>query len=143
MLALLILLSAEYMLEVIGAGATAKATQDYHSIWLASPESTRNLEEIAKVLTDSRAKGAVETTHNRKIATSWLYQVKENLNRLAKAYWRDPLYVMAKFVMCILGGIIMGFTFYKSNTSQQGSQNLLFVRLNPLRASFPLLNICI
>lgn len=127
---------AEYMLEVIGAGATAKATQDWNAIYLASPERTRNLHDIERILAESREKGAAETTHTKKIATSWPYQVQQNLVRLSRAYWREPVYILAKFLLCFVGGIILGFTFFRTKLTQQGSQNILFVRM-PL---FNLLN---
>ena len=42
----MILFSAKYMLDVIGAGVTATCEQDWHEIWKASPEANCVEEEI-------------------------------------------------------------------------------------------------
>jgi len=38
----------------------------------------------------------------------------------------QPVYLMAKLVLNIGAGLFIGFTFFKSNNSQQGTQNQLF-----------------
>ena len=61
-------------------------------------------------------------------ATGWLYQLKQLFTRLAISYWRTPTYVMSKFMLSILGGLLIGFTFFHSKDTLQGTQNKLFVR---------------
>ena len=115
------------MLDVIGAGATAQATQDWHRSWLLSPERKVVQDEVDRIQTDGQSGSSAEGEHNREFATTWFYQVQLNLARLATAYLRDPTYIMAKVSLSILGGIILGFTFFKASDSQQGTQNKLFV----------------
>ncbi|TEB24253.1 hypothetical protein FA13DRAFT_1756871 [Coprinellus micaceus] len=62
---------AEYMLDVIGAGATAKSAQDWYSIWKQSPEALAVSQEIDAIVGEGRQRGA--------FATSWSVQ----------AFWRD------------------------------------------------------
>ena len=116
------------MLEVIGAGATAQSTQDWHQSWLDSQERRLVQDEISHFHNEGQKKGAVETTLKREFATNWFYQVQQNLVRLGRAYWRDVDYIMSKFALSALGGLIIGFTFFQSPDSQQGTQNKLFVR---------------
>ncbi|KAH7099818.1 pleiotropic drug resistance ABC transporter [Auriculariales sp. MPI-PUGE-AT-0066] len=131
---------AEYMLEAIGAGATAQAKQDWHQSWLNSPERHTVQEEIDQFHREGEKKGAVQTALKREFATTWFYQVRENLARLAVAYWRDPSYVMAKFALSALGGLIIGFTFFTAPDSQQGTQNKLFAIFMATILSVPLSN---
>ena len=43
-------------------------------------------------------------------------------------YWRSPTYLTAKMMLNIVGGLFIGFTFFKRNDSVEGTQNKLFVR---------------
>ncbi|KAF8957821.1 pleiotropic drug resistance ABC transporter [Flammula alnicola] len=72
---------AEYMLDVIGAGATATSAQNWYDIWQVSPDSK---------------------------------QTCELLKRDADAHWRDPNYLMAKLMLNAIGGLFIGFTFFKA-----------------------------
>jgi ABC-2 type transporter len=44
-----------------------------------------------------------------------------------QAYWKNPAYLVAKFALCIAGGLLIGFMFYKNSGSLQDTQNKLFV----------------
>jgi ATP-binding cassette subfamily G (WHITE) protein 2 (SNQ2) len=115
------------MLEVIGAGATATSNHDWHAIWKDSHEAVRVDQEIEQIHTEGRKKPALEATFASEFATPWLYQTWELIKRNHVAYWRDPTYVMAKLALNIIGGLFIGFTFFKASNSQQGTQNKLFV----------------
>ncbi|TEB24254.1 hypothetical protein FA13DRAFT_1714739 [Coprinellus micaceus] len=118
---------AEYMLDVIGAGATATAAQDWYGIWQASPEASgypgfRSMPSTLKVVAALLSR--LPYTRNSRRRGS--FQVKELFMREAQAYWRDPTYLMAKFALNVIAGLFVGFTFYKSKDTQQGTQNKLF-----------------
>lgn len=119
--------SAEFMLDVIGAGATAMSEQNWYDIWRASPESEHLQQEIESIHSEGRNRPAVKATFHSEFATSWLYQTGQLLKRDAEAHWRDPTYLMAKLVLNSVGGLFLGFTFFNSKDSQQGTQNKLFV----------------
>lgn len=117
------------MLDVIGAGATATSAQDWDAIWRRSSEATRTQEEIDHFYAEGRNRSAVTTDLHSEFATSWFYQVKELFIREAQSYWRDPTYLIAaKIALNVLAGLFVGFTFYRSKDTQQGTQNKLFVR---------------
>ncbi|EAU85334.2 ABC transporter [Coprinopsis cinerea okayama7 len=117
---------AEYMLDVIGAGATATTSFDWYSIWKISPEAACVQQEIEGIYAEGRGRPAVEATLQSEFATSWGYQVKELFYRNVQSYWRDPTYLMAKLVLNAFGGLFVGFTFFNAPNTQQGTQNKLF-----------------
>ncbi|KAG5650931.1 hypothetical protein H0H81_010506 [Sphagnurus paluster] len=131
---------AEFMLDVIGAGATATSTQDWHAIWRSSEESKRLQKEVDEIHTTGRNHPPVEATLQSEFATSWLNQTGLLLKRNLQAYWRDPTYLMAKLVLNVVGGLFIGFTFFKSKNTQQGTQNKLFAIFMATILSVPLSN---
>ncbi|CAA7262034.1 unnamed protein product [Cyclocybe aegerita] len=131
---------AEYMLDVIGAGATATSEQDWYAIWKSSPEAKAGLEEIEAIHAEGRNRPAVEATFHSEFATSWVYQAWELFKRDAEAHWRDPTYLIAKLVLSGVGGFFIGLTFFKSKDSQQGTQNKLFAIFMATLLCVPLAN---
>lgn len=117
--------SAEFMLDVIGAGATAKSTQDWHTVWRESCEFEEMQRQIADIHTMGRIHPPVQAAYT---PTSWLYQMHVLLHRNTIAFWRDPTYIMSKMVLNAIGGLFIGVTFYHSADSQQGTLNKIFVR---------------
>lgn len=118
------------MLEIIGAGATATSEQDWHTIWKNSPQAIRLEKEIEEIHREGRKRPPVRATFTSEFATSWFYQTWELFKRGHVAYWRNPTYLMAKLSLNIIGGLFIGFTFFKASNSQQGTQNKLFVSLS-------------
>ncbi|KAJ6507866.1 pleiotropic drug resistance ABC transporter [Mycena vitilis] len=117
---------AEFMLDVIGAGATATSTQDWEAVWRKSPESAKAREELERIHTDGRSRGAVKATFTATYATPWTQQAASLLRRDFRFRWRDPTYLLSKLVLNIVAGLIIGFTFFKAKATQQGTQNQLF-----------------
>jgi len=114
------------MLDVIGAGATATTTVNWHDVWEKSPEATSTAREIQRVHQEGRNRPAVETKLRTEYSTSWVHQTFVVTQRSAAATWRDPTYVTAKLVANIASGLFIGFTFWKSPSTMQGVQNKLF-----------------
>ncbi|PPR00573.1 hypothetical protein CVT24_005458 [Panaeolus cyanescens] len=131
---------AEYMLDVIGAGATASSEQDWHDVWLKSHEVVQVKQEIETIHTEGRNKPALTAEFRSEFATSWFYQMTELFKRDIQAHWRDPTYLMAKFTVHILGALFIGFTFWQSKDTQQGTQNKLFSIFMITILSVPLAN---
>ena len=127
LLANLGLLRAEYILEAIGAGATASSDIDWYAAWKKSPEAARVQDELEAIHTEGRSKPAVQARLQGEYPTSWFYQMSLLLQRDAQAHWRDPVYLIAKVALNIAAALLIGFTFYKAKTTIQGTQNHLFV----------------
>lgn len=119
--------SAEYMLDVIGAGATANTSVDWHNVWRLSPEAAALEDELGRIHTEGRSRPVVQTELRTQFATSWKHQTIALTQRNFQAYWRNPTYLMGKLVLNIAGGLLIGFTFYNTKDSLQGTQNKLFV----------------
>ncbi|KAF8196094.1 pleiotropic drug resistance ABC transporter [Pholiota molesta] len=117
---------AEYMLDVIGAGATATSAQNWYDIWQTAPESKELQQELDVIHTEGINRPAVTAELHSEFATSWLYQMWELLKRDAEAHWRDPSYVMAKLIL--------------NADTQQGTQNKLFAIFMATILSVPLSN---
>ncbi|KAF5378810.1 hypothetical protein D9615_006999 [Tricholomella constricta] len=131
---------AEFMLDVIGAGATATSEQDWYAIWKRSPESVETQEELENIHKEGRSRPPVEATLHSEFATPWLHQMKALFFRDSRAHWRNPTYLMAKLILNVFGGLFIGFTFFKAKNSQQGTQNQLFAVYMGTIISAPLSN---
>ncbi|EAA66292.1 hypothetical protein AN1174.2 [Aspergillus nidulans FGSC A4] len=118
---------AEYILEVIGAGASGKSDLDWPSIWKESTEAREVLQEIDRIHKDRASASSVEdkNTH-REYAMPFTDQLWQVTSRVFQQYWREPIYVWAKLILAIASGLFIGFTFFKPDSSQQGFQDVLF-----------------
>lgn len=115
------------MLEVVGAGATAVADRDWYEVWLNSKERERLDDDLEHIHTEGRKQPPVAQTLEGTYATPWMFQTKTLLRRQYASYWRNPTYLMSKLVLNIVGGLFIGFTFFKSGSSIQANQDKLFV----------------
>lgn len=117
---------AEYMLDVIGAGATAVSTTDWYNVWKCSPEAAQLQDYINDLHEQGRSHPRQLNDQYSVFATSWLHQFVALTHRNFQAYWRNPTYIRAKFLLNIAGGLLVGFTFFQATDSLQGTQNKLF-----------------
>ena len=114
------------MLDVIGAGATATSTIDWHTVWKTSPEATATALEIQRIHNEGRNRSTVETKRYTEYSTSWIHQTSVVARRSAAAIWRNPTYVTAKLLLNVAAGLFIGFTFWKSPSTEQGTRSKLF-----------------
>ena len=119
--------SAEWMLDVIGAGATASSAIEWHESWAKSREANVVQDEIEDIHAEGHKKPPVHAIQESAFASAWGVQLYFLLKRAFQSYWRNPTYLMAKYVLNIVGGLFIGFTFFKAKDSVQGTQNKLFV----------------
>ena len=119
---------AEYILEQIGAGATATTNKNWHEVWLSSPERDAAANEIEAFHTRlSHVKSAADTSDDtRAFAMPFSTQFKAVTIRTFQHYYRSPTYIGGKFVLSCLAALFIGFTFYMEDNSVQGFQNKLF-----------------
>ncbi|KAE8309870.1 ABC-2 type transporter-domain-containing protein [Aspergillus transmontanensis] len=121
---------AEYMLEIIGAGASGKASKDWSAVWNESSESSNVQKEIDRIYQEraSASNGSGDTHHGKpaEYAMPFMYQLWYVTHRVFQQYWREPAYVWAKLLLATLSSLFIGFTFFKPNSSQQGFQDILF-----------------
>ncbi|CCD25960.2 pleiotropic drug resistance family ABC transporter NDAI_0G01840 [Naumovozyma dairenensis CBS 421] len=133
---------AEYILEIIGAGATASIKEDWHSIWKNSSEYKEVTNEVTSLIEELREKP--DEAHigksPSKFATSYKYQFVYVLRRTAITFWRNLNYIMSKFMLFTVGGLYVGFTFFDVGTSYTGLQNAMFAAFISIIMSAPAMN---
>lgn len=120
---------AEYMLDVIGAGATAVSETDWYAVWKASPEAADLDREIERLHSEGCSRPVIESKATElysRFATPWMTQFLTLTDRGFVSYWRNPTYMMSKVVLNIAAGLIIGFVFFQANDTIQGTENKLF-----------------
>ncbi|CCD25112.1 ATP-binding cassette multidrug transporter PDR12 NDAI_0E02950 [Naumovozyma dairenensis CBS 421] len=103
---------AEYILNCIGAGATASASADWHDLWQASPECAAAREEVEEL---HRVLPSRPTTDDPELAgrfaASFSTQMKCVLHRTYLQFWRSPVYIRAKFLECGSCALFIGLSY--------------------------------
>ncbi|KAJ6093557.1 hypothetical protein N7486_008846 [Penicillium sp. IBT 16267x] len=120
---------AEYILDMVAGDGCPDV--DWVQTWKNNPEY---LEVIAEVDRLHSVKGPRDepSTHddddddNAEFAMPILTQLWVVLGRCFQAYYRRPDYIYSKFVLGIVSGLFIGFSFYNADNSEQGFQNALF-----------------
>lgn len=93
---------AEFMLDMIGAGATATSKTDWFSIWQKSKEYAEVQKDLNAIHQISHV--PVQTSLHSKFTTSWCYQMVELSRHNAQQHRRDPTYLFTKLILNIVGG---------------------------------------
>ncbi|CCH62219.1 hypothetical protein TBLA_0G02820 [Henningerozyma blattae CBS 6284] len=132
---------AEYILEAIGAGATASVQEDWHEVWKNSHEFAENRIKIDHMLEElHNSPPETGTVSNSKYATSYFYQFRHVLWRNEVVFWRSMHYIFSKLMLHIVGGLFIGFTFFNVGTSYRGLQSSLFAAFMSIVQSAPAMN---
>ncbi len=122
---------AEYILNRIGAGATAHANSDWNDLWVNSPEYAQTTADIAKLNKDLASdKKSMDDDEllKSKFASNWLTQFYCVFRRTGTQFWRSPIYIAAKFFVSIICSLFVGFSFFNVNHSYgAASQPLLSI----------------
>ncbi|OOO06490.1 ABC-2 type transporter [Aspergillus oryzae] len=119
---------AEYILETV-SGDVDNNAPDWVKVWDESPEHKDVLAELDR-LHSSRENDSASSNENAESKDefamplhSQLYHV---LRRVFQQYLRQPEYIFSKFILGIVSGLFIGFSFWKTDNTQQGFQNSLF-----------------
>jgi len=93
------------MLDVIGAGATARSNVDWFAAWKRSPEKVKMDAELQELLSKAgKEPVAVGSSQDREYAASFGVQMYELTRRGFLSYLRDPRYLMSKALINIIAG---------------------------------------
>jgi ATP-binding cassette subfamily G (WHITE) protein 2 (PDR) len=118
---------AEWMLDVIGAAPGSTNTIDWPETWNASTERQevkRHLAELKATLSQNAIDSDPESLHE--FAVPFVEQLRLVVVRVFEQYWRTPVYLYSKTLLCVATPLFVGFSFYDAGTSLQGMQNQLF-----------------
>ncbi|GAA6060988.1 hypothetical protein JCM10212_000674 [Sporobolomyces blumeae] len=120
---------AEYILDAIGAGASAKSDKDWYQMWNESDEAKQIQQDIDRYHQEREGEESAADKSpdaGRNYAASYGTQLKVVTARVFQHYNRDPTYVVSKFMLNIFAGLFIGFSFWKSPGDPSGLQNRLF-----------------
>ncbi|WFD34805.1 hypothetical protein MCUN1_001649 [Malassezia cuniculi] len=132
---------AEYILEAIGAGATATTDKDWPQLFKDSPLAVE-LDNTLKEIMARRGSGGVVSSKgdDREYAQSDAMQFSQILKRLFISYWRNPQYLSGKLALNLISGLFIGSSFWDQGRKQSNAalQNKLFSIFMALAVSTPL-----
>ncbi len=136
---------AEYILESIGAGATASVHEDWYEKWANSQEYLDTTREIEILMRETNEKlGDQDQASSKELqntfALPYLDQLYYVTRRTGIQFYRDPQYIGAKFSLMITGGLFVGFTFWSLKETIIGMQNGMFVVFMAIIISAPAIN---
>ncbi|KAJ5706894.1 hypothetical protein N7488_006695 [Penicillium malachiteum] len=117
---------AEYMLDVVNKGTNDKG-EAWFDVWKAGPECAEVQAELQRI--HEQTKGRViegDSEGTGEFAVSLTTQLRVVTYRIFQQYWRMPSYIIAKMMLGIASGLFIGFSFWKTGHSLQGTQNVLF-----------------
>ncbi|GAA5921798.1 hypothetical protein JCM3775_001825 [Rhodotorula graminis] len=120
---------AEYILDVIGAGASSKSDKDWSQLWNESDLAKKTQDDIDRFHAEKEGQeSAADKSPDAGLsyAAPMTQQFTIVLKRVFQHYNRDPTYVTAKLMLNIIAGLFIGFSFWKSSLDQAGTQNFLF-----------------
>ena len=118
---------AEYMLEAIGAGNPDYKGKDWADVWAKSPEHDYRTQEIQDMVSSrAHAEPSKSLKDDREYAMPLGVQVRAVLKRYFVSYWRNPDYIVGKFMLHIVTGLFNTFTFFNLGLSTVDMQSRLF-----------------
>ncbi|KAM5517453.1 ABC transporter [Fusarium oxysporum f. sp. phaseoli] len=118
---------AEWMLKTTLPSADGP---QWFDVWQASPEYSDMKQELIRLRSmepaaNSDALSSANTSHEGEFIVSFTTQLREAFLRMAKHFWRSPVYIWSKLSVTILFSLFIGFSFHADN-SLQGLQNQLY-----------------
>jgi ATP-binding cassette subfamily G (WHITE) protein 2 (PDR) len=118
---------AEYMLEIVNAGKNddGKAWDD---VWKASDHSKQVQRDIENLHQEKQNESLdiAKETGGGSYAMPLTTQIFECTYRVFQQYWRMPSYVLAKFGLCAVASLFIGFSFFQADSTQAGMQTIIF-----------------
>ncbi|KAI1615041.1 ABC drug exporter AbcA [Exophiala viscosa] len=120
---------AEYMLEAIGAAPGSHTEVNWFEAWKQSPEYQEVHRELEEMKVERSQIEHPSTSHKSdyfEFAAPFTMQFWEVQRRVFEQYWRTPVYIYSKMLLCALTGLFIGFSLYKAPNTEQGLQNQLF-----------------
>ncbi|KAF2966763.1 hypothetical protein GQX73_g6802 [Xylaria multiplex] len=120
---------AEYMLEAIGAGSSARVgNKDWADIWAESPEHA-NVKDTISQFKESRRKAAAEIdlSLQKEYASPLWHQIKTVVKRTNVSYWRSPNYLFTRVFNHVVIALLTGLTYLQLDDSRSSLQYKVFV----------------
>lgn len=121
---------AEYMLEIVNNGSQGKGP-DWHDTWKKSEEIKTVQKQIEELHEKSKNRGQEgdekpDESEHAEFAMPLTTQISVVTQRVFQQYWRMPEYIMAKWMLGLVSALFIGFSFFHSDNSTQGIQNIIY-----------------
>ncbi|KAF9691100.1 hypothetical protein EKO04_010842 [Ascochyta lentis] len=119
---------AEFMIDVVTGAHSAE--QDWHQIWLNSPERAQMQQDLEHIISDAAGKEPGTTDDGHEFATNMWTQTKLVTQRMNVSLYRNVDYVNNKLILHIGVALFIGFSFWKIGDSVAEQQLILFALFN-------------
>ena len=103
---------AEYILEAIGAGATATTDKDWAQLFKESQLSAELDASLREITANVKYDTESSTKVQREYAETVAMQVYLTTKRIFLAYWRSPSYIAGKLLLNVLTGLFVGSSYW-------------------------------
>ncbi|PLB45040.1 ABC drug exporter AbcA [Aspergillus steynii IBT 23096] len=127
---------AEWMLDVIGAAPGSHTDIDWFETWRNSPEyaqvqahlTSPKLERSQQIPLARISSGTEreDRASYREFAAPFWAQLREVQIRVFQQFWRSPIYIYSKAILCVLPALFVGFSLFNTPNTIQGLQNQMF-----------------
>ncbi|KAJ5790458.1 uncharacterized protein N7518_007469 [Penicillium psychrosexuale] len=97
---------AEFMIDVVTGGIEAVKDKDWHQIWLDSPEQSKMITELDRMIEDAASKPPEQSM-----------MIKIVTQRMNVALFRNTDYINNKFELHIISAALNGFSFWRPGPS--------------------------
>lgn len=120
---------AEYMLEAIGAGSSARVgNRDWADIWDESPEMANTKDRISQFKESGKKAAAnIDLSLQREYASPLWHQIKTVVKRTNVSYWRSPNYLFTRVFNHVVIALLTGLTYLQLDDSRSSLQYKVFV----------------
>ncbi|KAF2759425.1 putative ABC multidrug transporter [Pseudovirgaria hyperparasitica] len=124
---------AEWVVDIIGSTVKNLDSPNWAQIWKKSAEysdTRRFLDTISAqpggADTEFRTETQQRLQDQSEYASPFKTQLYYVLMRTFQEYWRSPVYIWSRFVLCVGTAFFIGFSFWESPSSIQGLRNSMF-----------------
>ncbi|KAJ9488865.1 hypothetical protein VN97_g4403 [Penicillium thymicola] len=121
---------AEHMLQVIGAAPGAQTSIDWPTVWRNSSEYQEVRRELDTLRQLASQPSPISDPNDRSSYAEFAAPFSEQITyvgrRVFQQYWRSPSYIYSKALLTVGCAFFIGFSFFKTDNTQQGLQNQMF-----------------
>lgn len=95
-------------------------------MWNNSPERQKVIDELNHIASPVPSAIPADADLGDEFAMPVRAQLHHVIKRDFQQYYRQPAYILSKFALGVVCGLLIGFSFWQADHSQQGFQNTLF-----------------
>ncbi len=103
-----------------------ESSMDWFEQWKTSHQYTQLQQQVNKMTSPSEIEQSSSTNPETQYAAPFTYQLLLLMKRTFVEYWRDPVFLWAKFLFTCGSTLAIAFSCWKAPTSLQGLQTQLF-----------------